>query len=50
MTTEKLLEEYDRVTNLHNKERALWNLLKANEKEITGMLEHDPDRFYKAFR
>lgn len=50
MTTEKLLEEYDKVTKLHNKERALWNLLKANEKEITGIIENSPTYFHTAFR
>jgi hypothetical protein len=52
MTTTELLEKYDKITKEFDKERALWNLLKANEKHITGLIEEDPTGywFHKAFR
>ena len=52
MTTKELLEKYDKVTKEANKERALWNLLKANEKYIEGLIEDDPTGywFHKAHR
>ena len=52
MTTKQLLDNYDAVTKKSDKERALWNLLKANEKHITGLIEEDPtgNWFHKAFR
>lgn len=52
MTTEELLEKYDKVTKEADKERALWNLLKANEKHIQGLIENDSTGywFHKAFR
>jgi hypothetical protein len=52
MTTKELLEKYDKITKETKKERALWNLLKANEKHITGLIEEDSTGywFHKAFR
>lgn len=52
MTTEKLLEKYDTATRNAGSERALWNLLKANEKHIEGLIEADPTghSFHKSFR
>ncbi len=46
MTTIELLEKYDEITRANEKERALWNLLKANEKYITGLIEEDPTGFW----
>ena len=52
MTTVELLEKYDKITKEADKERALWLLLKANEKRIKGLIEEDPTGywFHKAFR
>ncbi len=52
MTTTELLEKYDKVTREAGRERALWNLLKANEKYIEGLIEQDPTGhwFHKAHR
>lgn len=52
MTTKELLEKYDKITKEANKERALWNLLKANEKHIEGLIEKDQTGhwFHKAHR
>ncbi len=52
MTTKELLEKYDKITKEADKERALWNLLKANEKHIEGLIEEDPTGywFHKAHR
>lgn len=52
MTTEKLLKKYDKITKEDDKERALFYLLKANEKHIEGLIEEDPTGFWfhKAFR
>ena len=52
MTTKELLEKYDKVTKEADKERALWNLLKANEKHIEGLIEEDATGywFHKAHR
>jgi hypothetical protein len=60
MTTTELLEKYDKVSKEAydncikgaTKERALWNLLKANEKHIQGLIEEDETGywFHKAFR
>ena len=52
MTTTELLEKYDKVTRETDRERALYILLKANEKNITGLIEHDKTGywFHKAFR
>lgn len=52
MSTEELLDKYDRLTKLQKRERALWNLLKANEKHIEELIEEDPTGFYfhKSFR
>jgi len=41
MTTVELLNKYDEITKREGKERPLWNLLKANEKHITGLIEED---------
>ena len=41
MTTVELLKKYDEITKREGKERPLWNLLKANEKHITGLIEED---------
>ena len=46
MTTTELLEKYDKITKEANKERALWNLLKANEKHITGLIEEDSTGYW----
>lgn len=50
MKTEELLKVFDEASKEANKERALYNLLKANEKDITGIVEQDPIYFMKAFR
>jgi hypothetical protein len=52
LTTKELLEKYDKITTKANKERALWNLLKANEKHIEGLIEQDATGawFHKAHR
>lgn len=52
MTTKELLEKYNKITKEADEERALWNLLKANEKHIEGLIEGDPTGywFHKAFR
>ena len=52
MTTVELLNKYDEITKRENKERVLWNLLKANEKHITGLIEEDATGywFHKAHR
>lgn len=52
ITTAELLERYGVLTKEQDKERALWNLLKANEKHITGLIEQDPTGhwFHKAHR
>jgi len=52
MNTKELLEKYDKKTQENNKERPLWNLLKANEKHIEGLIEEDSTGhwFHKAFR
>lgn len=52
MTTTELLSKYDKITKDAGKERALWNLLKANEKNISGLIEQDATgySFHKSFR
>lgn len=50
MTTIDLLKEFGTASKKDNRERALWHLLKTNEKEITGIVEGDPEYFHKAFR
>ena len=52
MTTKELLEEYDNITKESNSERVLWNLLKANEKDIESLIEYDNTGYYfhKALR
>ena len=52
MTTQEMLKEYYELTQDDEVERALWNLLKANEEQIKGLIEEDSTGFYfhKAFR
>ena len=52
MTTQEMLKEYYELTQDDEVERALWNLLKANEEQIEGLIEEDSTGFYfhKAFR
>ena len=54
MTTQEMLKEYyELIKNQDDEvERALWNLLKANEEQIKGLIEEDSTGFYfhKAFR
>lgn len=60
MTTNELLERYDKITYQYLEinpykwgvERALFNLLKANESKIQGLIEDDETGywFHKAFR
>lgn len=52
MGTEELLKKYGELSKEKGVERALWNLLKANEKHITGLIEEDSTGawFHKAFR
>ena len=52
MTTQEMLKEYYELTQDDDVERALWNLLKANEEQIEGLIEEDSTGFYfhKAFR
>lgn len=54
MTTKELLHAYEIKTNNEcNLERALYNLLRANEKHIEGLIENDDGSgylFHKSFR
>ena len=45
MTTEELLEKYDKATE-DTKERPLYLILKANEKHIKGLIEKDASGFW----
>lgn len=45
MTTEELLEKYDKATK-GTKERPLFLILKANEKHIKGLIEEDASGFW----
>ena len=49
ITTREFLDVYEHRTQ-KSKERPLYLLLRANEKNIKGLLEHDPHRFHKSFR
>lgn len=51
-TLADLLNKYDEITKEAEKERALWYLLKANEKFIERIFDEDKSlqNFHKAFR